>query len=261
MGCWHETCGFTNAPITDGEPVRLMAIRRVPDKDARTGDTSLFGAFDLFHPVTILARGTYNDYGWIDFAEGEEARFFNSALSVGSGLQKQEDDNPEFPPHHYQWMIREDAFAMINDIPLDSWSDKMPKTVGEGVTMKRDRAKVLRSLLREADPMSTDSNDFQLREEYNEIFGRGEMPHWPLKRELHTYIYRDMEKSETDEVLDQKLEDLLDIWKVFVGLNDLRKILSPTNGAGSQRFNDDGYLILAKYYENVAKKWTDYLDN
>jgi len=259
MGSWHETCGVTGLPIVSGDPVRMMAIRVVPAKD-RWDHSTAHGSFDLFQPITVLAKGKYNDYGWIEFDTGEERRFFESALAMGIGLNKEEDDNPEFPPDHYQWMVREDAYEMLDGLPLDHWSDTMPKSVGEGVRMKRALAKSIRTRLAAMDGGDEEEN-FQLREQYNEIFGRGEMPHWPLKQHLHEYRFKGLPSLQTEAVSDAKLEDLLSMWKVFVGLSTLRKVLAPTTtGLSSQDWNEGAFTILGDFYGKAVKKWQAYMN-
>jgi hypothetical protein len=257
MGCWHETCGLTGLAIVYPEPVRIMAIKLTPQKES--GNSSLYRAFDLFQPITILTKGKYNDYGWVDFDEGEEERFFNSALSIGVGLVKEEDDNPEFPPNYFQWMIREDAFQMLKDMPIDSWGADMPTTVGQSIAMKRDKFHALDSEIAIHIGAENEENQhhiWTLREEMGRIFNTGEMPIWPLKNQLNPMLGR---RDMSDAQREQNLEDLLNLWQVFMGMNALRKALMPTPGAGSQDFNENGYTMLGKFMvEAIVKEKAKY---
>jgi len=199
--------------------------------------------------------GKYDDYGWIDFDAGEEERFFTSGCSVGARLIKNKQENPKFPKDHYQWMIREDAYQMIGDLPLDFWSDDMPKTVDIAHVRKMSRARVIRDILNKND--LNPAEDAMLREEYNEIFGRAGMPSWPLKRKLHPYSFKGMSPNEAEEVLDDNMVRLLELYRLFIGMNSVRKMLAPTSGAGSQEFNDGGYLVLSKFYAQAMRNYLD----
>lgn len=63
MGSWYETCGLSNLPIVDGDPVRLviMRYRNIAHRDGHWGSGFCYPT-DLWTPVLAL-KGTYGDYG------------------------------------------------------------------------------------------------------------------------------------------------------------------------------------------------------
>lgn len=257
MGCWNETCGFSNLPITDGMPVRAMFIKRVTEN--RRFDGEIFYPFDLFQPATVMIKSTYNDYGWLNVKADEVAPLIASAEAMKLGVSfasvaPYNDAEPDFRPNDlpvdtYLWMIREDVYQMLRDIPLDHWGDK-PKFVGEYV----DRLRV------DYDQLATDIKtelanntekmgiwSFVLRDRKDRLFGRAEMSMWPLQEHISPNHGMDTPPDNVDE--------LIDILQIFSAMNALRKNLVPTGGKGSQDYNADGYMVLANFMKQAIEKY------
>lgn len=57
MGCWNETCGISNIPITFEEPVVVVPLVKQNHTDVRCYTTA------LYKPVLLPFYGLYNDYG------------------------------------------------------------------------------------------------------------------------------------------------------------------------------------------------------
>jgi len=261
MGCWNETCGFSNLPITNDMPVRAMFVKRV-EKDRRS-DGSLFYAFDLFHPATIMIKSTYNDYGWLNAAVEEIHPLIVNIEQMGLDISFGDADGDfrpgELPSGTYLWMIREDVFQMLRNIPLDSWGDK-PKNVGECVDrLREDYSKLVIDVKAAlADPTTKNVDlgiwPFELRLRMENIFGRHEMPYWPLKAHLAPIAGIDLPPENVD--------DLVDLLQIFVAMNAVRKTMVPTIGAGSQDYNEHGYRVIADFMinamEEYRKQWDEF---
>lgn len=69
MGCWNGTCMISQLPILYHEKVKVIPIQKVshevmPNHTICYSDT-------LYKPLPILLEGQYNDYGIIEFVEGD----------------------------------------------------------------------------------------------------------------------------------------------------------------------------------------------
>lgn len=79
MGCWNETCGFSQHSILAGERVYSVIILGNP-----TSDKSCY-ANGVAKPMSLIIEGLYNDYGSIEDIDGTFAatmliQTFNSLL-------------------------------------------------------------------------------------------------------------------------------------------------------------------------------------
>jgi hypothetical protein len=258
MGSWHETCGLTNLPINEGTPCRIMFIRVVPQtKDAYR--EIIYRPFDIFQPVSNLARGKYNDYGWLHFAPGERNRLLANTESLGIKIVKKADSLPEVPPNIFQVIIREDAFQMLAKLPVDHWSDTMPKTVGGMVGVMRDR--FAEYLKRRKEVPEDEEDKFEWREQNRPkaiLDAEGDHTRWPLREAvIHAYFYKDKD-AEFDLTL---FNDYADLMQIYHGFNCMRRLLMPTTtGMASQHFNTEAINIFADFMKDTAKKWDNYLN-
>lgn len=253
MGCWNETCGFSNLPITNDMPVRAMFIKRV--KERRHEGSALFYAFDLFHPATIMIKSTYDDYGWLNVTADELVPLIVNVENMGLDISFRSDFRPDDLPEDVSlWMIREDVYQMLRDIPLDHWGDK-PKFVGEYVDrLRMDYTKlateIKKELVKETEKMGIWS--FTLRDRMSRLFGTSEMPRWPLKEFLSPNSGIDIPPENADE--------LVDILQIFSAMNALRKNLVPTIGGGSQDYNEGGYRVIANFMKNAMDEYRKQYD-
>ncbi len=245
MGCWNETCGFSNLPITNGMPVRAMFIKRV--KESRYKGAALFYAFDLFHPATIMIKSTYNDYGWLNVSAEEIvpliANVENMGLDISFGDAKDGFRPDDLPEDTYLLMIREDVYQMLRDIPLDNWGDK-PKTVGEYVDRLRVDYAQLANEIRTELANNTEKMgiwSFTIRDRMDRMFVRSEMARW---QEFFL-------PNRGIDVPPENVDELVDILQIFSAMNALRKNLVPTIGGGSQDYNDGGYMVIANFMKNA----------
>jgi hypothetical protein len=65
MGSWLETCGFTGLPIFKGDSVRLILLGS--HGNAKVARRSK--ATDLFYPIALPLKGTYDSYGGLGDGE------------------------------------------------------------------------------------------------------------------------------------------------------------------------------------------------
>ena len=260
MGCWNETCGFSNLPITDNMPVRAMFVQRVQKE--RRSNGNLFYAFDLFHPATIMIKSTYNDYGWLNVTADDICPLIGNIEQMGLDISFKNADNgfrpkDDLPSGTYLWMIREDVYQMLRNIPLDYWGDK-PKTVGDCVDrLRTDYAQIVIEIKAElSDPASKTSQmgiwDFGLRDRMDRLFSLQEMPRWPLHRHLAPLSGIDAPPENVDE--------LIDLLQIFVAMNAVRKTMVPTIGAGSQNYNERGYRVIANFMINAMEEYNKEID-
>ena len=259
MGCWNETCGFSNLPITHNMPVRAMFVKRV-QKDRRP-DGQLFYAFDLYQPATVLIKSTYNDYGWLNVTAEELRPFIVNIEQMGLDISfedEKEDFRPkDLPPETYLWMIREDVYQMLRNIPLDHWGD-MPKNVGQYVDrMRANYAKLVEDVKATlADPTSRTAElgiwDYDLRSRLDNLFNRTEGPMWPLRHHLAPMAGIDVPPENVDE--------LVDLLQIFAAMNATRKTMVPTIGGGSQDYNEEAYRIIANFTNNAMDEYRKEFD-
>jgi hypothetical protein len=60
MGCWDETCGLTNTPIFEGNPVVMVVFEQsVESKRLNEG-------WSFADQVIAIHKGAYNNYGSVD---------------------------------------------------------------------------------------------------------------------------------------------------------------------------------------------------
>lgn len=69
MGCWNETCGISQMPITHGDPVRLFLIVERSLPRGYKQDVVLNYSSDLWRPFGLPLKGTYDEYGRIENIE------------------------------------------------------------------------------------------------------------------------------------------------------------------------------------------------
>lgn len=235
-----------------------MFIRVVPEtKDAYR--EIILRPFDRYQPVSIMAKGKYNDYGWLHFAPGERDRMFESMEKLGIKIVKKADSLPEVPPNIFQVIIREDAFQMLAKLPVDHWSDKMPKTVGGMASALRDQFMKYEAR-RKSRPVEEDDRFewAEMNSPSNVLGPRDDHTRWPLRdfvRETYFYVDKDVEFDLT------LFNDFVDLTQIYHGFNCMRRLLMPTTtGMSSQHFNTEAINIFADYMKGVAKKWDNYLN-
>lgn len=258
MGCWFETCGFSNLPIEEGTPIRAMAIKQV--EKVRSG--GVIRPFDLFIPVTFLARGEYNDYGGIVCYPGERERFLKSAELTGTPTEYtlQDHDDPETLPGDIEmgktvhlWMIREDTFQMILGLPYSyGWREGKAKTIGAAIEWRKQ-------LVRECvERARTDRDEeygfvnYAVVEDFNSAFGRGETPMWNLR---HAAVPRLEQAKNDEEAFIAACDPMFDLVTIFMGMEALRKTMVTTGGGGSQDWNSKAYKMLADHTKKVSIAW------
>lgn len=285
MGCWNESCGVTGLPVSQwpDPKVRYMIIRKVKRS---THDHAVFYPYDIFQPVSILVEGEYDDYGGVDLTPEVEAALFDSLKQCGievtpadmHGSIRINSEEYSLPIDHYHWFIREDAFQMLNDLPLRDDT----KTLGEA------QKETLEKVIKIAEDITKGSAFFgSLMGSYslNDAFGRLEMPQPPIYQPLKDRVLSSvvpMKREEAEAILDAKLEEkkngetpdldailadlpapdlstvapnaqpLLDLNRILYGMLILRKQLHPTGGAGSQAWNDTAYEVYGKFVADTA---------
>ena len=70
MGHWDETCAITGLPVLDGNRIMMIVPRETPGLVPSTGLSSLMEKPGHYRSgVSVIAKGRYNGYGWIDKAE------------------------------------------------------------------------------------------------------------------------------------------------------------------------------------------------
>lgn len=257
MGSFNESCGFSGLPIVSDTPVRMMAIRRVPKDNDMTHD-----AFCLFEPVSYLVRGKYNDYGWIEFEDGEEDRFFNSLKSMGINpvMRDNNGSGVELPSGVFLWFMLEEAFQLAGQIVIEYLDEKEFKYIPISETLEpafkawREFRDVHRSHLTKVVAQAATQDD------YDEAFRMEDA----AKRHLGSKAYslrtkltiaaRDARNVEASE---QALIDVFDLERVNTGLYEIRRPLAP-NLSGGQGYNDDAQKLLAAF---VARQKDPYEDD
>ena len=123
MGCWNETCGITQLPIKSGDPVVLVFIAHVGD---RNRDHSGFCYInDQWSPKFLPIFGFYNDYGSVeDIQEDWNTKFIierlreelvESRLSASKAQVPAPRGEPESNELDLETMTLEDVLGQIHD--------------------------------------------------------------------------------------------------------------------------------------------------
>ena len=69
MGCWNGTDFLGGMPLRDGEEIRAVIILNRVTPISANGHC--YGASGYATPISFMIKGTYNDYGGIDFDENQ----------------------------------------------------------------------------------------------------------------------------------------------------------------------------------------------
>lgn len=64
MGCWNETCGITQLPIFNGNPVRLFFLNYVGNSEENHAGHCYPN--DIWSPQFLPIAANYNDYGGVE---------------------------------------------------------------------------------------------------------------------------------------------------------------------------------------------------
>lgn len=282
MGCWFETCGFSNLPINEGDEVLWTIIKRVDrsrfDKNeelkpqyierhadegsepwtGRRGD-DLFYPFDVWQPVVVFAQGTYDDYGGVEMPEEVWAMYRTYLEGEGIELKRNpfggnlrvNDRQLVLPPDHQFWMMRRDCFDALADLPVTDWF-RDAKTIVESEQKKF--AEVREFIVeRLANPMN-----FAIRS-IGDTFGRIEAPSF-------SFYYEGVIESTSvarEHGIDAALiwlENYMKVQRVYVAMTVLRKSLAPTVGKGSQDWSAGAHCHMAQYIQRVCQEYMDDFD-
>ena len=134
MGCWNQTCGFSNLPITTDSPALLMLIA----ESKSASDDYFFYGFDIFQPLTPLVPVEYDDYGGAILTESNLAALLDIANDPINGtvadgvkpLGPDQDRRNILPlngteyvlPHKvWPWFMRQDAYDVMMGMTSEDW--------------------------------------------------------------------------------------------------------------------------------------------
>lgn len=87
MGCWNETCGITQLPITDGDEVVVYLLRE-------------YGYQNVWSLIPVPFFGIYDDYGWIETDDPQQSKC--------NGISEYF--------HNLEMLKRDDAFVSLERI-------------------------------------------------------------------------------------------------------------------------------------------------
>lgn len=114
MGSWNKTCGLTNLPIFADEEIVWFLLVQSPTVEARSSYTN--GQWELI-PVPIY--GVYNDYGFIEPAEGQDWKlklfqkhFEKSLVKMNDSDYDEKVSNPFETFESLNNSLRNDSFAV-----------------------------------------------------------------------------------------------------------------------------------------------------
>ncbi len=281
MGCWYETCGFSGLPIENGDPVYYMVIR----KTERSVDPSeIYYPFDLWTPVSILAKGTYDDYGGVNMEKLQED-FLRESLKIADISLKNvkyhgtfrinADSNPatarkeeKLPKDCCGLMIRGDCFDMIAKLPIGDWNTTLIGDALSNMLLKCDDS--LKAATVERQTYGLSHSLYDLRRMFMSWEAKSSPIYEAIMNEVEAVIH-DIEEikhpddidAETLKELESKIEPLntdnavamlkplLDLQRIFLGMLALRKVLSPTGSKGSQAWETGAYKEFGQYILDV----------
>lgn len=114
MGSWNKTCGLTNLPIFADEEIVWFLLVQSPTVEARSSYAN--GQWELI-PVPIY--GVYDDYGFIEPAEGQDWKlelfqkhFEKSLVKMNDGGYDENVSNPFETFESLNNSLRNDSFAV-----------------------------------------------------------------------------------------------------------------------------------------------------
>jgi hypothetical protein len=257
MGCFNEHCGLTGAPITYEMPIRMMAVRYIGGAGRGVMRTS---PISFFEPISLLVRGKYNDYGWIDFEEGENERFFDSLNKMGVNVEDPgESSDIELPQNVFLWFCREDAFQMIDQIKVEviGETEFLYPPIAETRAPAFEAFRAFRKISREhldaviaktADDASYDRN-FEAEEAVRRHLSDN---HYNLRTSLMVKA----RNFKNDEEAEQALIDLFDLERVTVALGELRRPLVP-HICGGQGYDDAAHKLVAAFVAGLKNPYQE----
>jgi hypothetical protein len=255
MGCWNETCGVTNLPISYNDEVYFGVIRKNPS-DRRP----FFYAFDLYMPVTPLIEGKYDDYGGVTMSDDAFDQLFhfverNPAESNRGNSMRVNDGNYTLPEADSPWMMRKDAYhdmlmkMVLRDMDAFTVADyeegqrrKFSEKISEN--MRKWKGMPLGTFVGYDLKRMFDGREATTPPVYKKIFESLDEA-LAIKGKEHIVV----------EACLRAVAPLLPIANLYLGLDLLRKMLVPTPGAGSQAWNFHAYRV---YGDFIAKAATDY---
>lgn len=254
MGSFNESCGFSGLPITYKAKVRMMAIRYIGGRE----NNRMTSALKLFEPVSLLVRGKYNDYGWIDFDKGEEERFFSSVESMGINLVRRSNgaSGVEMPANIFLWFILEDAFQLADEMPVEWYlSDEGFKVV----PIRELRAAALGPWreLREVEidhfakvmAQTADDGSYDRQHQANEKTKNH------LSNDRYNLRTTLMVKARAKDpaVAERALMDLFDLERLSLALDAIRRPLAPVI-SGDQGYDDAAQKLLAGFVTGSKRR-------
>ena len=144
MGCWNETCGFTQETIRAGEPVyAVIIINNTSIQKSCYGD-------GISKPMSFIIEGTYDDYGSIEsinedsFVSKLTLKHFNNMLKDGT-LQMNSyhsDVDKQYFDNENGWKTVKELFNTLErghlTLKRQSWQGSMESSSLYFMLMGRD---------------------------------------------------------------------------------------------------------------------------
>lgn len=283
MGCWNETCFYSNLPIRHGDPVVFFITACggwEPDK--HRDRASFCHPTDMEEPISLPIKASYNDYGSIESWDENDVAIrmveklfdedFQTVLdrimdhmrddygfTLKSNHRNQKTNELiEYPVSTlmmhatlYDKLIAKYAPKLREDIPEQDYhaifeSDEQKKTL----TQKRDAGEKLT----EAEEAILENN---LQDILNRLASLGS-PRDTLKwsgvnfRDLLKEVWLDTEKSERKNTVEQFLKLKQENRALDCSMSYLRKAYRTSSGCGSQAMHLRHHLDFADVVKEVA---------
>ena len=234
MGSWYEACGLTSLPIEEGTPVRGMFINPMENP-------LYLYPFSVYAPASFLVKGTYNDYGWMEFYPGELARLQESAKTLEINFDP--EDGSEITDGFYFWMIREDSYQLLDKFQIDYGGgiDTVAKRMAERRQIMLDSIEKLKQKIKD------DGRPIFISEDLRTSLGAQSEYGWTFYNNLRSDLYFEENTDIAIPVWADDLFDLLRIWEGFLAVN---KSVVPT--VHSSSCNEEAHRMIGKHITKIA---------
>lgn len=263
MGCWNETCGISQMPITRGERIVLFPLRKNNKKFYGGGFSN---STDMYTPISIPIKGEYNEYGGIVNVDRSSLIVFNQIVPL---LELDKFEFKKEMPKTIEELIlnieRKDienmGFMMVHEEIFERMIEEIGKRkpYGRNNTLKELYEKSIISYIERMKYLSKEkSNSWQY------MFDE-ELCNNPIKEFFTpTEMMFALEElpNQKDEVM---ITDILDFILFSIAMTFSRKAWTIQTGTGSQ--NEEYYLhkiigecILAKELDVRNKYKEEYCD-
>lgn len=263
MGCWNGTCGLSQLPIMNHDPVAVMFIAKIPYLE--TGGADFCGAIGKWEPISFPFYASYNDYG--SFENPITNIYFDKSFEhicrsvIENDAVSKDNLTPELVGEH----IHENIFHINSGITLPAERSvpvgrfMMHKELFDIASSKYQQT-IFNHLIKRRDELTDKIIDIHNGKIQNIFLVQA------LSNVWHTFGYLEypvitMMPSDAKFVPDDIVNELAKMMSLNTFMDSIRRAYQPQQGAGSQTDGFEEHLLVADftktYIDYCNKKYED----